>query len=46
MQVAPILAIQLTSNLHDLEVLRLFLVQKAVPESSEGVDPVIGGLNC
>ena len=46
MQVAPVPSLQLASELHDLEVLRLFLVQKAVPESGEGVDPVIGGLYC
>lgn len=46
MQVAPVLALQLTSKLHDLEMLRFFFIQEAVPESSEGVDPVIGGLDC
>lgn len=44
-QIAPVLALQLTSKLHDLEVRRLFFIQETIPESSEGVDPVIGGLN-
>lgn len=46
MQVTPVFALLLASELHDLEVLRLLLVQKTVPESSEGVDPVIGCLYC
>lgn len=45
MKVAPVFALQLTSKLHDLEVLRFFFVQKAVPKSSECIYPVIGSLD-